>query len=45
MPKYFYKCPKCGHEYLEQRTVEEPQYFTKCNGCGDAEYIEVTPNV
>ena len=41
MPRYKYKCPLCAHEYLEQRTVEEPQIMTKCNDCGNADYIEV----
>lgn len=42
MPKYFYKCPNCGHDYLEQRDTDDPQFFTTCNSCKQAEYVEVT---
>lgn len=40
MPRYEYICPNCGHEYVEQRTVEEMQYFTVCQDCGKADYQE-----
>lgn len=42
MPKYFYKCPNCGNDYLEQRDIDDPQFFTTCNSCKQAEYVEVT---
>jgi hypothetical protein len=28
--RYEYKCDKCGKNYLEQRTAQEPQYFSDC---------------
>jgi putative FmdB family regulatory protein len=33
MPRYEYKCEACNREYIEQRSVEDPQFFTECE-CG-----------
>ena len=40
MPRYEYNCDACGHDYVEQRSVEDPQFFTVCNKCGAGEYKE-----
>ena len=36
--KYEYKSQCCGHEYSEQRAVNEPMFFPTCNNCGNANY-------
>lgn len=34
MPTYKYKCEGCGKDYLEHRSVDEPQTYDKCDICG-----------
>ena len=43
--KFEYKSTCCGHEYTEQRAVDEPMFFPTCNLCGTAEYELVKETV
>jgi hypothetical protein len=43
--RYKYKSPCCGHDYVEQRAVEEPMFFPICNLCGEADYELVDETV
>jgi predicted SprT family Zn-dependent metalloprotease len=41
--RYDYKCKKCSHNYIEQRSPGENAYFTNCNVAEcDGEYELVT---
>ena len=41
MPKYDYRCDKCGKGYSETRDVADPQWITKCDVCaGDFLAVE-----
>lgn len=43
--RYEYQSACCGHEYTEQRAVDEPMIFPICNKCGEAEYELVNETV
>ena len=43
--RYEYKSACCGHEYVEQRAVDESMFFPICNLCGNANYELVNETV
>lgn len=43
--KFIYQCPKCFHNYIEQRVQGEPPIFTRCNNCREEDYIEINQEI